>query len=135
MLQKHMKACGRLYVLGASTESDGANDVSDEVLSQNSNWSFGTETEQQELFQTLPVIAPTLPDTTPNEHRGLYLLSPKHLETIKFLGCMSRGMPVAEENQKEMLKYVRSLVGTARQYLPKIPKTAWRRLAKVTKPA
>ena len=64
-------------------------------------------------------------------HREHYRLNAKHLETLRFLGPMCAGIPVADEKMKSILKYAKSLDSARVGFLPKTPATAWRRLAKV----
>jgi hypothetical protein len=64
-------------------------------------------------------------------HREHYRLNAKHLETLKFLGPMCAGLPVANDKLKSMLKYAKSLDTARVRFLPKTPATAWQRLAKV----
>ena len=141
VLNKHLKQC--MLVLSADTAHGAggvidANDVrvADEMATEHEqrprravllededvDWSHEVHAQGDE----------GLPETITNkEHKHRWILSPKLIDIIQFLGATSRGLPMPEGNVNTMLHYVKNLQGNAAINLPKGAKTAWRLLTTV----
>ncbi len=130
-LSRHMKACFETSVSLEETSDEGTDAGEDELLSEHSDGSSGTGQDVGGVRAEDAVVGLGHREERQPAHRVQHCLSPKIIETIRDLGSMCRGLPVADEKVKEILKYTRSLNGPTTHYLPKTPQTAWRRLAKV----
>ena len=137
VLNKHHKQC---IVLSAETDH-GADETLDDHEVRDAD-EMATEHEQRtrravllededadRSYELHAVDAEGLPETiTIKEHKHKWILSPKLIDIIQFLGATSRGLPMPEGNVNTMLHYVKSLQGSAAKNLPKGSKTAWRLL-------
>ena len=140
VLNKHHKQC---IVLSAETDH-GADETLDDHEVRDAD-EMATEHEQRtrravllededadRSYELHAVDAEGLPETiTIKEHKHKWILSPKLIDIIQFLGATSRGLPMPEGNVNTMLHYVKSLQGSAAKNLPKGSKTAWRLLTTV----
>ena len=140
VLNKHHKQC---VVLSADTDH-GADETLDDHEVRDAD-EMATEHEQRtrravllededadRSYELHAVDAEGLPETiTIKEHKHKWILSPKLIDIIQFLGATSRGLPMPEGNVNTMLHYVKSLQGSAAKNLPKGSKTAWRLLTTV----
>jgi hypothetical protein len=139
VLNKHHKHC---IVLSADTDHGAA----DEMATEHDADEMATEHEQrsrravllehEDAHRSYELRAEDdegLPDTLPiKEHKHKWILTPKLMEIIKFLGATSRGLPMPQGNVNTMLHYVKSLQGPAAKNLPSSAKTAWRKLTTVS---
>jgi hypothetical protein len=132
VLAKHIKACAATILQSAQTVEEARDVVENEQLSEDDGNGVAVAHHGEEVLITdaFAAIANLCEQTQPH-HPEQYCLNAKHLETLKFLGPMCAGLPVAEFKLKAMLKYAKSLDTARVRYLPKTPATAWRRLAKV----
>ena len=122
-LSKHIRACAGKNVT-SSLPADEATDVLQHDVMPDDDGYGGA---QDDIAGFANVTQEPLA-----HHRERYRLNEKHLETLKFLGPMCAGLPVADAKLKAMLKYAKSLDSARVRFLPKTPATAWRRLAKVS---
>ena len=128
VLNKHHKQC---VVLSADTDH-GADETLDDHEVRDAD-EMATEHEQRtrravllededadRSYELHAVDAEGLPETiTIKEHKYKWILSPKLIDIIQFLGATSRGLPMPEGNVNTMLHYVKSLQGSAAKNLPK----------------
>ena len=122
-LSKHIRACAAKNVM-SSLATDEATDVLQHDLMSEDDGYGGAEDDIAGFANVT--------QEPQAHHRERYRLNEKHLETLKFLGPMCAGLPVADAKLKAMLKYAKSLDSQRVRLLPKTPTTAWRRLAKVS---
>jgi hypothetical protein len=115
---KHMKQC---IVLSADTDHVAAEIVDDHEVHEPDEMAtehdqqprLAVRLEEEDAYWSYEVHAEDdegLPENlTTKEHKHKWILSPKLIDIIQFLGATSRGLPMPQANVNTMLHYVKSL--------------------------